>query len=252
MRNAVTGHVGRPGSSAIGAIYYVQDGNPAVGEHHFDAVARLLVEKFPMLLEFRFNQLRPRSVPEYESRFQQALAERVRLSPLMGFWSTEVGNLDEVVELWAYDDAAHRDQVLAQAAQLEGWSALEAAHLHQAQVSQWVASAPFSPPAAAGTYGALYELRIYDYEPGSIPRVMQAWQAKLPVRLEFSPLITCGHSVSGTLGQWYHLWAYENAAERQRIRSEAVRQKAWPPESPGGLVRQHNRLLVPSTFSPWR
>ncbi|MES2631488.1 MAG: NIPSNAP family protein [Pseudomonadota bacterium] len=205
-----------------------------------------------MLLEFRFNRLRPRSIPEYQTRFEQALAERALLSPLLGFWTTEVGNLDEVVELWAYDDAAHRDHVRAQAARLQAWSALEACDLHQAQVSQWVASAPFSPPAAPGAYGALYELRIYDYETDAIARVLPAWEKKLPGRIELSPLMACGHSVSGAPGQWLHLWAYENAAERQRIRSEAVRRNCWPPESPGGLIGQRNMLLVPSAFSPWR
>jgi hypothetical protein len=62
--------------------------------------------------------------------------------------------------------------------------------------------------------------------------------------------VMCGFTTSGRLHQWVHLWAYENALERQKIRAESIRMKIWPPDAAGGLIRQRNRLLVPASFSP--
>lgn len=205
-----------------------------------------------MLLVFQFTQLRPRCLPEYEARFQHALSGRAKLSSLGGFWRTEVGNIDQVVQLWAYEDTQHCDRVLKAAATLEDWAAIEARELVLEQWSRHVVAPWFSPAIEERTLGAIYELRIYDYDLVAIPKVIQVWQEKLPARVELSPLVACGHSASGRLGQWFHLWGYADAVERQRIRAEAIERKVWPPGAGAGLIRQRNMLLVPAPFSPLR
>jgi hypothetical protein len=110
--------------------------------------------------------------------------------------------------------------------------------------------APFSPPLGPRKLGNIYELRMYNYEPGRIPTVIERWQEKIEARLKLSPLVLCGYTTSGRLHQWVHMWAYENALERQKIRAESVRMKIWPPNAAEGLFTQHSRLLVPSSFSP--
>jgi hypothetical protein len=53
------------------------------------------------------------------------------------------------------------------------------------------------------------------------------------------------------LNKWCHIWAYKDAAERSRIRAEAVSKGVWPPGSPpGALLKQENMLVVPAAFSP--
>jgi hypothetical protein len=203
-----------------------------------------------MLVDLRFEQLKPRSVPAFEAAFEQALPERAALSPLGGLWKTEVGNIDQVVQLWTYRDAAHRDQVLQDAARLPGWSAIEAHASSMEQESTLLNPAPFSPPIGPRKLGAIYELRMYSYEAGRIPTVIERWQEKIEARLKLSPLVLCGYTTSGRLHQWVHMWAYENALERQKIRAESLRMKIWPPNAAEGLIRQQNRLLVPSSFSP--
>jgi hypothetical protein len=205
-----------------------------------------------MLLEFRFDQLKPRSVPEYEARFLQALPARARLSPLAGFWRTEVGNVDQVVQLWPYESMAQREGVLTASAALQDWAAVDASELGQDHESRLIVPAPFSAPLQERELGSVYELRVYDYEPAAIATVMERWRDKVEERTKLSPLVLCGYSVSARLGQWFHLWAYENALERQRIRAESLKRKIWPPDAAAGLIRQRNMLLTPSSFSPLR
>lgn len=203
-----------------------------------------------MLIDLRFEQLKPRTAPAFEAEFEQALPGRAALSPLGGFWRTEVGNVDQLVQLWPYQDGAHRDKVLQAAAQLPAWAAIESHASSMEQESRLLVPAPFSPAIQPRKLGNVYELRIYDYEAGIIPTVIERWQEKIEARLKLSPLVMCGFTTSGRLHQWVHLWAYENAFERQKIRAESIRMKIWPPGAAGGLIRQRNRLLVPSSFSP--
>ena len=62
------------------------------------------------------------------------------------------------------------------------------------------------------------------------------------------------YSEFGALNKWVHIWAYKDAAERQRVRAEAVARGIWPPGSAqaGSLLTQENMLVVPASFSPLR
>ncbi len=199
-----------------------------------------------MLIEFIFDQLHPRRVPAFEAAFLESLPARAALSPLRGFWKTDVGAIDQVVHLWTYDTPAQRDGVAAAAQALPAC----AADLIQETHGMLLQAAPFSPPPGPRTLGRVYELRIYDYETDCIPSVIDAWQEKIEARTRLSPLVLCGYRPHGHISQWVHLWAYENAVERQRIRAESLTLKIWPPAATTGLIRQRNMILLPSAFSP--
>ncbi|MGH7835349.1 MAG: NIPSNAP family protein, partial [Candidatus Binatia bacterium] len=53
-----------------------------------------------------------------------------------------------------------------------------------------------------------------------------------------------------SLNQFVHIWPYENAGERQRIRAEAMKSPGWPPPTRELLVKQENILAVPMSCSP--
>ncbi len=65
-----------------------------------------------MVYELRTYQLKMGALPEYlelaETKLLPALAEH-GLKPV-GFWHTEIGTLNEVVHLWAYEDLNERQQ----------------------------------------------------------------------------------------------------------------------------------------------
>ncbi len=203
-----------------------------------------------MLVELRFEQLKPRSVPEYQAAFERA-AKAPALAPLAGFWRTEVGDIDSVVQLWQFDGAAAREAALAGASALADVERQQRA-LVMTQDSLLLAPAPFSPPVTEQALGGIYELRIYTYEPGSIPRVIDRWAEKIAARTKLSPLVFCGYSTAARMNQWVHLWAYQDALQRQQIRAEAMRLKLWPPDAREGLIVQRNMLLVPAGFSRLR
>ena len=74
-----------------------------------------------MIVELRTYQLKPRSLPEVEKRFGEALPARVKLSPLAGFWHTEVGALNQIMHMWPYSDMNERTRIRAEAVKAGIW-----------------------------------------------------------------------------------------------------------------------------------
>jgi hypothetical protein len=50
-----------------------------------------------------------------------AIGERVKLSPLVGAWYTELGPLNQWVHVWAYKDAGERQRIRAEAVKRGIW-----------------------------------------------------------------------------------------------------------------------------------
>ena len=63
-----------------------------------------------MIYEMRVYTLHPGKVPEFEAMIEkEALPHLTRHAKLVGWWSSEVGALNEVVHLWAFEDLAARE-----------------------------------------------------------------------------------------------------------------------------------------------
>jgi hypothetical protein len=52
---------------------------------------------------------------------KEAMPVREKYSRPVGWWYTEVGELNQVVHLWAYEDLAHRSRVREAAAKDPEW-----------------------------------------------------------------------------------------------------------------------------------
>jgi hypothetical protein len=206
-----------------------------------------------MIIEVRTYQLRPGSVAEAEKRFGEALPAREKHSRLAAFWHTEVGPLNQIIHVWAYDSFEHRTSVRAAASKEAGWPPAIREFVISQQ-SEVFLPAPFSPPLEPRQVGPVFEIRQYTLAAGGIPGMIERWTPKIEERVKLSPLVGAWYSEFGALNKWCHIWAYRDAAERQRIRGDAVARGIWPPRGgqPGGTLRQENMLVVPAAFSPIR
>ncbi len=205
-----------------------------------------------MIIEMRSYTLQPGTLAEVEKRFGEALPIREKHSKLAAFWHTEVGPLNQIIHVWAYDSFEQRAAVRATASKDAGWPP-PIREFVTAQISEVFLPAPFSPPLEPRQVGPLFELRQYTLTPGSIPGLIERWSEKIEGRTKFSPLIGGWYSEFGGLNKWVHIWAYKDAAERFSVRAAAAASGNWPARNPPGvLVRQENALLLPSAFSPIR
>ena len=205
-----------------------------------------------MIVEMRTYQLKPRSLPEVLKRWAEALPGRLKLSPLAGFWHTEVGALNQIIHVWPYPSLADRERIRAEAVKSGVWPP-KIGEFIETMESKILIPTPFSPPLEPRQLGGIYEFRSYIYKPGSIPQVIERWSGAIGERVKLSPLVGCWYTEFGPLNQWVHVWAYKDAGERQRIREEAVKRGIWPPKGGGDLlVSQQNLLAVPAEFSALR
>jgi hypothetical protein len=206
-----------------------------------------------MIFEMRTYLMKPGSIPEVEKRWAAALPERLKLSPLAGFWRTEVGTLNQIIHVWPYKDLNERDAIRAKAVEMGIWPPKAAEFILEME-SKILHAAPFSPHFQPGQHGNIYEFRCYTYGPGSIPKVIESWSGRIKQRTALSPLVFAGFSDIGALNQWVHVWAYKNMGEREKIRGEAVAAGIWPPPRHESvqLLKQQSTLAIPASYSPLR
>jgi NIPSNAP protein len=201
-----------------------------------------------MIVEMRTTLVKPMTQKKVEERFAQALPERQKLSPLGGFFHTDVGTLNQIIELWPYENMAQREDVTARAAKI-GWPP-DSREFVIEQDAKILKPTPFSPPFKTGKLGNVYEIRQYIYQSGTIPKVIDAWTPLIEARMKLSPMAGCWYTEIGPQHQWVHIWPFQDATERQRVRAEAVERKMWPPVTAEWLLRMENCLAFPASFSP--
>ena len=201
-----------------------------------------------MIYEVRTDTLWPGTVAEFEERFAKRLPLRETHSRLGAFWHTDVGPLNQVVHAWPYEDLQHRTAVREGMAQDTALRQLPGGgDLIVAQEAEIMIPAPFMHPLGSRDYGTenVYEMRIYTFAPGDIPKVLEGWGKAIEAREKFSPLVACWTSEIGGLNKFVHTWVYKDLNERARVR-EASRQAGgpWPPQTGVRPIRQENKLLI--------
>jgi hypothetical protein len=206
-----------------------------------------------MIIEVRTYQLKPASLVEVERRFGEGLPAREKLSKLAAFWHTEVGPLNEITHVWTYDTFEQRTATRAEAVKTGVWPPKIGEFVVSMQSEIFIPAA-FSPPLEPREVGPLFEIRSYTLAPGAIPGMIERWATKIDERMKLSPLVGAWYSEFGGLNKWVHIWAYKDANERQRIRSDAIARGIWPPGGggPGLILKQENKLVMPASFSPLR
>ncbi len=203
-----------------------------------------------MILEIRSYQLRIGAVPQALGRFTERLPGRTKVSPIAGFFQSEIGTLNQIHMMWPYADLAERERL--RKIKVENYPPPMGDLGVELDVRIWNA-APFSPPVQPRQYGEIYEIREYTYASGSIPHVIAGWSTRIEERQRYSPLVFAGFSEFGAQNRWLHIWAYKDWNERQRVRHEVHEKGVWPPKSApeAVLLKQQNILVTPTALSSW-
>ena len=96
----------------------------------------------------------------------------------------------------------------------------------------------------------ILEMRSYDLVPGKVAEYEKHFAAGLDHRTQISPLGGFFHTEFGPLNRVIHLWPYENAGERDRLRAAAVKPGIWPPGGTELIVNQEAKIIDAAPFSP--
>jgi NIPSNAP protein len=207
------------------------------------------------IVEMTITEVRPRTVPQALASFEQALPPRQRLSPLGGIWRTDAGALNQIIQIWSYDDLQHRDRVRAEEKKLSHWPP-DWQNITVDQRTLILSAAPFSPMLTERRLGNIYEFRFYTVRRGSFAGIVERWAPAIERRIQFSPLVGVWYAEEGESDELVHVWGYRDANEWQSVRREVMSTGIWPPKAraddPDILLRQTSVIAIPAPFSPIR
>jgi hypothetical protein len=212
-----------------------------------------------MIHELRRYTIKPGKVAEYVEK-AASIGREVRgdrYGRLLGYWSSELGALNQVVHLWEYADLAARATARAGLAKDERWvkEYLPATQgLLEAQTNMILAPfdwAPFRPTSGMG----IHELRIYRLHPSKIGAYGEAMRELLPIREKHSAPVGYWQVEIGPLNTVVHLWGYRDLGHRTEVRRGLAEDQTWQ-TAVGQLVpllqAQEAAILVPARHSPCR
>jgi hypothetical protein len=168
---------------------------------------------------------------------------------LLGCWSTEIGDLNQLLLLRGFDDHAQllreRERILHTTDPFGAGDAIASLNFDS------YAPFPFLPPVKPGKYGAVYEIRTYKLKHGGVPHTIAAWEAAVPARCELSPLSIAMYALDGP-PRFTHIWPFASLDVRAAVRADSVAKGIWPPKGgPDWLTGEmHSTIGLPTAISP--
>jgi hypothetical protein len=205
-----------------------------------------------MLYELRTYNLQPGSVREVEKRFAESFEVRQKYSRMVALWHVEIGPINQILHLWAYESLQERADTRAAAVQDPSgkWPPKVSEFIVSQEVDILLASPINDPLDGPREWGDLYELRMYTYPAGAVRKVMDQFVEHVPRRAALYPLGGFFMSDLGQLNRFYQLWPYRNWEHRDEIRKRYAGTDIWPPHIEERPVHQLVRHMVPASCSP--
>lgn len=101
----------------------------------------------------------------------------------------------------------------------------------------------------------IFEQRDYHVHTGKLPELMRLYETEgIPIQLEvLEGLVGAFTTEVGALSTYTHLWRYESFEDRMRRRAALMARDDWKAflaKIQPMIHTQHNRLLLPTAFSP--
>lgn len=168
---------------------------------------------------------------------------------LCGAWGTDIGTLNRVFVLRAFDSLeqmiAERERALRSA---DPFGCVD--HLTALTMESYRAL-DFLPPVATGAFGPIYEFRTYRTRINGILPTMQKWAEAVPPREAYSKLTVAMYGLDGA-PRLTQIWPYASLADRSTARAQSVADGKWPPKGgPDWLSPDMtSQIALPLAFSP--
>jgi NIPSNAP len=210
-----------------------------------------------MLYELRTYTVKPGSLGDMV-KAAATVATEIRKNDygkLEGYWSTEIGALNQVLHLWSYSDYAERTRVRGELANNPRWIGEYIPLIRPLIVRQDIrllnaVRAPVAPASA----GNIYELRNYRAKPlGAVRQWLDAFTAALPAREKYSRIVGLWQTEAGQPNEVCHVWAYKDLNARAEARAAALKDPVWQEFLGKGsalLDEMHSTIMLPAPHSP--
>ena len=226
-----------------------------------------------MFLEQRIYTAHPGRLPLWLKLYGEigGPASSRTLTPLIGMFTVEFGQINRVLFVRGFDDIDDRDAGLGRRDADPEWQRFigETRKVDAliAQEAKLLKTVPFSPLQKVGQpferklpgTGMFVDHRTYDFEPGKMNLWLDLYrdmgkpvQDKLLGQLLWFAVTECG-----PINQAVFAWAYTSMADRDKRRAAMAADPAWAEfgkamAATGALKQQSTLVLKPVPWSPMR
>jgi NIPSNAP protein len=210
-----------------------------------------------MIYELRTYTVKPGTIGDMV-KAASTMSREIRgddYGKLEGYWSTEIGPLNQVMHLWSYSDLNERARLRAELARNPRWTGEYTPLIYPLLMRQEVRllNAIKGPVAPAST-GNIYEFRNYRAKTGGAVRQwLDAFTAVLPAREKYSKIVGLWQTEASQPNEVCHIWAYPSLNARAEARANALKDPAWQEFLGKGtplLEEMHSTILLPAPHSP--
>jgi hypothetical protein len=209
-----------------------------------------------MIYELRTYTLKQGSVPDVV-KAASTVSRSIRgdeYGKLEGYWTTEIGPLNQVMHLWSYRDLNERSRLRTELAKNASWNSeyvpLIRPHLVRQDIRLLNA---VREPAAPAQKPNVYELRCYRARPGGAKQWLDLFTSALPAREKYSRIVGLWATEAGQPNEVCHIWAYADLNARTATRAAVAKDPAWQnflKSSTGLLDEMHSMIMLPAPHSP--
>ncbi len=174
---------------------------------------------------------------------------------LEGYWSTEIGPLNQVMHLWSYSDLNERERLRAELASNPRWTGEYTPLIYPLLMRQEVRLLKaIKAPVAPSSTGNIYEFRNYRAKTGGAVRQwLDAFTAVLPAREKYSKIVGLWQTEASQPNEVCHIWAYPSLNARAEARAGALKDPAWQEflgKATPLLEEMTSTILLPAPHSP--
>merc|ERR1712055_93252 len=203
--------------------------------------------------ELRTYSLVPSKVGAFMALSKDKFHLRTEHSKLLGYWTVELGGLNQVTHLWEYDSYSHRAGVRAKLGGHQQWQ-----EEYFQKILPWLqhqdnmALRSLLPPATFADPGEAWELWQLEVSGGShwekqLVEVAEELEAEVE-GVQLGGILT---SVFGPVQTGILLWQHKLLDAAPKLQASLVES-----DKGGALLRKvtkkQSKILAPTPFSPWQ
>jgi hypothetical protein len=209
-----------------------------------------------MIYELRTYTVRQGTLPEMiklaNTVFRETRGDDY--GKLEGYWFTDIGPLNQVMQLWSFTDFNERTRLRAELAKNTRWNNeyLPAARALLVRQQNRLLTGIVAPKAPDTTPN-VYEFRNYRAKPGAVHTWAGMLKNVLPAREKLSKIVGLWVTESPEVNEACHIWAYKDLNHRAQVRAAGVQDPdftAFLKEAAPLIEEMHSTIMLPVPCSP--
>lgn len=207
-----------------------------------------------MIYEIRTYTMTIGDSEEAVQDFGNIMEERKKISRLIGFFHTVVGDLNRVLHIWEYENSAHREEVRSKTLSQSWWPPLKAEKITY-QTTRLMRPSPFIIEPKTGEMGSIYLIFSDYFQTGRLPELNKHWSNHLGEREKLSPLAgafsnAAGEFEQGVLNEFIHIWPFKDSNHMTETLSKENTIPGWKEGQKEYLRSQSSNIWLPADYSP--